>query len=88
MITVFSDFQQFSVKKLALFSKTNVMINFLHNLVLFSDKNANFYDDFLAKIYFLNHNIGPRTQSYDVWTYNANASVVVCRLELFYTKEK
>jgi hypothetical protein len=35
MITIFCDFCQFSVKKLAFFSKTNVMIQFLHNLALF-----------------------------------------------------
>jgi hypothetical protein len=29
MITIFIDFRQFSAKNLALFSKTNVMINFL-----------------------------------------------------------
>jgi hypothetical protein len=28
MITIFCDFRQFSAKKLAFFSKTNVMINF------------------------------------------------------------
>jgi hypothetical protein len=35
MIAIFCDFRQFSAKKLALFSKTNVMINILHNLALF-----------------------------------------------------
>jgi hypothetical protein len=35
MITIFCDFRQFSAKKLALFSKTNVTINILHNLALF-----------------------------------------------------
>jgi hypothetical protein len=35
MITIFSDFCQFSAKKLAFFSKTNVMITILHNLALF-----------------------------------------------------
>jgi hypothetical protein len=35
MITIFCDFCQFSAKKLAFFSKTNVMIQFLHNLALF-----------------------------------------------------
>jgi hypothetical protein len=35
MITIFSDFCQFSAKKLAFFSKTNVMIKILHNLALF-----------------------------------------------------
>jgi hypothetical protein len=35
MITIFCDFRQFSAKKLAFFSKTNVMIKVLHNLALF-----------------------------------------------------
>jgi hypothetical protein len=35
VITIFCDFQQFSAKKLAFFSKTNVMIKVLHNLALF-----------------------------------------------------
>jgi hypothetical protein len=43
MITIFRDFRQFSAKKLAFFSKTNVMIKILHNLVLF------FPPKFLAK---------------------------------------
>jgi hypothetical protein len=34
MITIFCDFRQFSAKKLAFFSKTNVMIKILHNLAL------------------------------------------------------
>jgi hypothetical protein len=36
-------------KKLAFFTKTNVMINFLQNLALFWEKNANFFVDFLSK---------------------------------------
>jgi hypothetical protein len=35
MITIFCDFFQFWAKKLAFFSKTNVMIQFLHNLASF-----------------------------------------------------
>jgi hypothetical protein len=35
MITIFCDFCQFSAKKLAFFSKTDVMIKILHNLALF-----------------------------------------------------
>jgi hypothetical protein len=34
MITIFWDFRQFSEKKLAFFSKINVMVNFLNNLAL------------------------------------------------------
>jgi hypothetical protein len=43
MITIFCDFSQFSAKKLAFFSKTNVMINFFQSLALFWVKNANFF---------------------------------------------
>jgi hypothetical protein len=46
MITIFCDFRQFSAKKLAFFSKTNVMIKILHNLALFWVKNANFFAEF------------------------------------------
>jgi hypothetical protein len=48
------------VKKLAFFSKTNVMIQFLHNLALFWAKNAIFSPNFSAKLFKKNHNIGPR----------------------------
>jgi hypothetical protein len=43
MITIFCDFCQFSAKKLAFFSKSNVMIKNLHNLALFWVKNANIF---------------------------------------------
>jgi hypothetical protein len=49
MITIFCDFQQFSAKKLALFTKTNVKIKFLNNLALFWVKNANFFADFFGE---------------------------------------
>jgi hypothetical protein len=48
MITIFCDFRQFSAKKLAFFSKTNVMIKILHNLAVFSRKRqffAEFFDE-------------------------------------------
>jgi hypothetical protein len=35
MITISCDFWQFSAKKLAFFSKANVVIQFLHNLAVF-----------------------------------------------------
>jgi hypothetical protein len=35
MITIFCNFRQFLAKKVAFFSKTNVMIKSLHNLALF-----------------------------------------------------
>jgi hypothetical protein len=49
---------------MAFFSKTNVMIQFLHNLALFEQKTPIFSTIFLAKIFF-NHNIGPRDRCYD-----------------------
>jgi hypothetical protein len=36
-------------KKLAFFSKTNVMIKILHNLALFGVKNANFIAEFFGE---------------------------------------
>jgi hypothetical protein len=58
MITIFCDFRQFSAKKLALFSKTNVMIKILHTLAL--SQKRQFFRNFFWRKYFLNHNIGPR----------------------------
>jgi hypothetical protein len=54
----YCDFRQFLAKKLAFFSKTNVMIKFLHKLALFWVKNAIFSPIFWRK-YLKNHNIGP-----------------------------
>jgi hypothetical protein len=51
MITIFCDFRQFSAKKLAFFSKTNVMINFFHNLAFFWVKNAIFLPIFWRKYF-------------------------------------
>jgi hypothetical protein len=36
-------------KKMAFFSKTNVMINFLHNLALFWVESANFFAEFFGE---------------------------------------
>jgi hypothetical protein len=49
MITIFCDFRQFSPKKLAFFSKTNVMIKILHSLALFWVKNVNFFAEFFGE---------------------------------------
>jgi hypothetical protein len=49
MITIFWDFWRFSAKKLAFFSKTNVMIKILHNLALFWVKTANFLLNFFGE---------------------------------------
>jgi hypothetical protein len=43
------DFQQFSSKKIALFSKTNATIEFLQNLALFEVKNAIFSPIFFGE---------------------------------------
>jgi hypothetical protein len=53
MITIFSILTIFG-EKMALLSKTNVMIKFLHNLFVFQVKNAIF-----RRKYLKNHNIGP-----------------------------
>jgi hypothetical protein len=49
MITIFCDFRQFSAKKMAFFSKTNVMIKFLNTLALFWVKNVNFFAEFFGE---------------------------------------
>jgi hypothetical protein len=49
VITIFCDFRQFSAKKLAFFSKTNVVIKILHNFALFGVKNANFFAEFFGE---------------------------------------
>jgi hypothetical protein len=63
MITIFCDFLQFSAK-LAFFSKTNIRVNFFHNLALFRVKNANSFTDFFLRKYLKNRNIGPRRQTF------------------------
>jgi hypothetical protein len=42
---------------MAFFSKTNVMIKFLHNIAYFRVKNANVLPNFLVKLFFFNYNI-------------------------------
>jgi hypothetical protein len=49
MITIFGEFGQFSAKKLAFFSKINVMIKFFQNSALFLVKNANFFAKFFGE---------------------------------------
>jgi hypothetical protein len=51
MITIFCDFRQFSAKKLAFFSKTNVMINFFKIWLCFETKTPFFSLNFSAKIF-------------------------------------
>jgi hypothetical protein len=73
MATIFCYFGQFSAifanflrflpifcEKMAFISKTNVMIKFLQKLaVLRAKKRQYFSRNFSAKIFFLNHDIGP-----------------------------
>jgi hypothetical protein len=47
MITIFCGFCQLSAKKLAFFSKINVMIKFIHYLASFWVKNVNFFADLI-----------------------------------------
>jgi hypothetical protein len=55
----FAIFDNFRRKNWRFFSKTNVMIQFLHNLALFWVKNDNFFAKFFRRKYLKNHNIGP-----------------------------
>jgi hypothetical protein len=48
MITIFCNFRQFSAKKLAFFSKTNVIIKILHNLAVSSQKRQ-FFPEFFGE---------------------------------------
>jgi hypothetical protein len=61
MITIVSDFCQFSAKILAFFTKTNLVIKFLQQLALVWAKNAKFFRQIFRRKYSKNHNIGPRT---------------------------
>jgi hypothetical protein len=49
MITIFCDIRQFSAKKLAFFSKTNVIIKILHNLALFFNQKHQFFRWFFRR---------------------------------------
>jgi hypothetical protein len=50
MITIFCDYWPYSAKKLALFSKTDVMINCLQKLAVCSvSENANIFDNFFGE---------------------------------------
>jgi hypothetical protein len=49
MITIFCDFWHLSAKKLAFFSKTNVMIKFSQKLSLVLAKNANIFAKIFGK---------------------------------------
>jgi hypothetical protein len=49
MITIFCGFRQLSAKKLAFFSKTNVIINFFPNLSLFIESKRPFCRRFLGE---------------------------------------
>jgi hypothetical protein len=60
MITIFCDFRQFPAKKLAFFSKTNVMINFFKKISFVFSQKCQFFRRIFRRKYFENHNIGPR----------------------------
>jgi hypothetical protein len=53
-------------EKMAFFSKTNVMIKFLHNIALFWVKKRQFFRNFFRRKYFKYHNIGPWSQSWQM----------------------
>jgi hypothetical protein len=59
MLTIFCDFCQFSAKKLAFFSKTNVMINFFSKFGFVLSQKRQFFRQIFRRKYFKNHNIGP-----------------------------
>jgi hypothetical protein len=59
MITIFCDFCQFSAKKLAFFSKTNVMTTIFQKLAVAFAKNSNIFANFFGENILKNHNIGP-----------------------------
>jgi hypothetical protein len=58
MITIFCDFWQFSAK-MALLSKTNVMIKILVNLALFFSQKRQFFHRIFWRKCLKNHIIGP-----------------------------
>jgi hypothetical protein len=59
MITIFGDFCQFSAKKLAFFSNTNVMINFFSKFSFVLSQKRQFFRKNFWRKYLKNHNIGP-----------------------------
>jgi hypothetical protein len=61
MITIFSDFRQFSAKLFAFFSKTNVMIKFYKKVTVVWAKNAKIFAKCLGENIFFYRNIGPRS---------------------------
>jgi hypothetical protein len=60
MITIFSDFRQFSARKMAFISKNNVMINFFQKLAVVWAKTP-YFRQIIWRKYISNHNIGPRS---------------------------
>jgi hypothetical protein len=59
MIIIFGVFCQFSAKKLAFFSKTNVMITIFAKTSISLSKKRQFFRQIFRRKYFHNHNIGP-----------------------------
>jgi muramoyltetrapeptide carboxypeptidase LdcA involved in peptidoglycan recycling len=58
-ITIFCDFSSFSAKKLAFFSKTNVMITIFGKTSSSLSKKRQFFRKNFWRKYLKNHNIGP-----------------------------
>jgi uncharacterized membrane protein YkgB len=59
MIPIFCELGQFSAKKLALFSKTNTMINFFSNFSFVLIQKRQFFAKFFGEKYLKNYSIGP-----------------------------
>jgi hypothetical protein len=64
MITIFCDFRQFTAKKLAFFSKTNVLIKVLQKLAAVCAKNARLFANFFGENII---KIGPRMSGFFSW---------------------
>jgi hypothetical protein len=88
MIIIFCDFWQFSAKKIAFFSKTNVMIKILHNLALFWVKNAYFFAKCFGKNIFKIITSVPANNAYFDYVTSRNRLIYnlasICYIGTFY----
>jgi hypothetical protein len=75
MIIILVDFCQFSGRKLAFFSKTNVMINFFKKLAVVGTKNANIFTKFFSENIFKIITSLPGT-SPTIASYNASVAKI------------
>jgi hypothetical protein len=72
-------FDNFRRKKWS-FSQKPMLWSFFHNLAFVLSQKHHFFADFLAKIFFLNHSIGPRTKWFlKVCLHETRFSCVPCR---------